>query len=116
MSQRVSLVFQVMDAAAITSALGIEPTHVQSMRSGESLWILESACPTEKIETEEHFRALLAMLRPHWEKLVALSREHQPTFSCFVWCEEFDPSPAIVLSEDTLKAIVAVRGGLNIDV
>lgn len=104
-----------MDAAAITSALGIEPTRVGSMKNGESLWILVSDCSPDRIDTEEHFRALLARLRPHWEKLLVLSKRHEPTFSCYIWRQENECFPAVVLSNETLSAIAALGGCLNID-
>ncbi len=111
------------DPAEITRATGLTPTKAfmkgtrprprASLRT-VSGWILDSGLgPSD--EVVDHLTDLLARLRPGWEALHLLAREHEAFISAAIYCYQAQ-GPWVAFSPAHVAAIADLGATIDIDI
>jgi hypothetical protein len=104
------------DAEAITTAIGIRPTHswVKKVHGKvHSQWELDSSLDSAA-DLDSHLNALLDQFDAHTREVTALCSKYQCTLHCAVY-SELD-NPGIALPPELVQRVAALGFALNLDV
>ena len=124
MKQQVKLVFMGRSPIEMSRLLGINATE-QTLAGTprpdggswkHNSWALSSGVPEAEIDSEVHFRALLARLKECWPKVLAISEQVEAVVSWVVRVDNDQSGPVASLGPDTLAKLSELGATLDVDI